>query len=110
MERGIKQWSARDPQKMAQTLSGAAVYYALQDAKRDILALHRLAMRVASLNPEAGEICKPWAAHAAIHAAKHLRVKCGSFAARRYAEKRGASALMYQIAEEFEEKRSRKCK
>lgn len=56
------------------------------------------------------EICKPWAAHAAIHAAKHLRVKCGSFAARRYAEKRGASALMYQIAEEFEERRSRKCK
>lgn len=56
------------------------------------------------------EICKPWAAHAAIHAAKHLRVKCGSFAARRYAEKRGASALMYQIAEEFEERRGRKCK
>lgn len=56
------------------------------------------------------EICKPWAAHAAIHAAKHLRVKCGPFAARRYAEKRGASALMYQIAEEFEERRSRKCK
>lgn len=54
------------------------------------------------------EICKPWAAHAAIHAAKHLRVKCGSFAARRYAEKRGASALMYQIAEEFEERRSKK--
>lgn len=56
------------------------------------------------------EICKPWAAHAAIHAAKHLRVKCGPFAARRYAEKRGASALMYQIAEEFEERRGRKCK
>lgn len=54
------------------------------------------------------EICKPWAAHAAIHAAKHLRVKCGSFAARRYAEKRGASALMYQIAEDFEERRSKK--
>ena len=49
-------------------------------------------------------------AYAAVHAAKHLRVKCGSFAARRYAEKRGASALMYQIDEEFEEKRSRKCK
>ena len=47
---------------------------------------------------------------AAIHAAKHLRVKCGSFAARRYAEKRGASALMCQIAEEFEERRSHKCK
>ena len=56
------------------------------------------------------ESCKPWAALAAVHAAKHLRVKCGSFAARRYAEKRGASALMYQIAEEFEERRSRKCK
>lgn len=65
------------------------------------------------------EICKvraaPYrpdrqAALAAVHAAKHLRVKCGPFAARRYAEKRGASALMYQIAEEFEERRSRKCK
>jgi hypothetical protein len=56
------------------------------------------------------EICKPWASLAAVHAAKHLRVKCGPFAARRYAEKRGASALMYQIAEEFEERRSRKCK
>ena len=63
------------------------------------------------------EICRFWAyrpdrqaALAAIHAAKHLRVKCGSFAARRYAEKRGASVLMYQIAEEFEERRSRKCK
>lgn len=63
------------------------------------------------------EICRFWAyrpdrqaALAAVHAAKHLRVKCGPFAARRYAEKRGASALMYQIAEEFEEKRSRKCK
>lgn len=49
-------------------------------------------------------------AYAAVHAAKHLRVKCGPFAARRYAEKRGASALMYQIAEDFEERRSRKCK
>lgn len=56
MERSIKQWSACDPQKMAQTLSGAAIFYALLDAKRDILALHHLAMRVASLNPEAGEI------------------------------------------------------
>lgn len=58
------------------------------------------------------EICRPerQAALAAAHAAKHLRVKCGPFAARRYAEKRGASALMYQIAEEFEERRSRKCK
>lgn len=56
MERSIKQWLACDAQKMAQTLSRAALFYALQDAKNDLIALHRLAMRVASLNPEAGEI------------------------------------------------------
>lgn len=56
MQRPIIQWVNCNPETMAFTLSPAALMYALQDARADIMALHSLAQRVANLNPDAGEI------------------------------------------------------
>lgn len=56
MKRKINQWVNCSPEVMAFTLSPAAIMYALQDARDDIMELHRLALRVANLNPDAGEI------------------------------------------------------
>jgi len=41
---------------MTYNQSPAAILYAFEDAKADILALYALAERVARLNPAAGEI------------------------------------------------------
>lgn len=56
MKRKIEQWRACDPRAMATQQSPAAIQFAFEDAKADILALHALAERVARLNPAAGEI------------------------------------------------------
>jgi len=56
MQRPIIQWVNCNPETMAFALSPAAIMYALQDARADIMALHSLAQRVAALNPDAGEI------------------------------------------------------
>lgn len=56
MKRTIAQWQGCDPQAMATRQSPQAIAFAFEDAKADILALHKLAERVARLNPDAGEI------------------------------------------------------
>ncbi len=56
MKRKIEQWRGCDPRAMATQQSPAAIQFAFEDAKADILALHVLAERVARLNPAAGEI------------------------------------------------------
>lgn len=56
MQRTITQWRAGQPAAMATQQSPAAITYALEDAKADILALYALVERVARLNPDAGEI------------------------------------------------------
>lgn len=56
LRRKIEQWRNGDPEAMATQQSRAAIFYAFQDARADILALYALAERVACLNPAAGEI------------------------------------------------------
>lgn len=56
MKRKINQWVNCSPEAMAFTLSPAAIMYAIQDARDDIMELHRLTLRVANLNPDAGDI------------------------------------------------------
>jgi len=56
MQRPLTQWRHCNPSVMAGVLSRAAIQYAIQDAKADILALAALVERVARLNPAAGEI------------------------------------------------------
>ena len=48
MKRTIQQWSNCSPEVMAKTLSEAALVFALQDAKSDILELHRKCQKAAS--------------------------------------------------------------
>ena len=55
LQRKIEQWRGCVPGAMA-CQSPAAILYAFEDAKADILALYALAERVARLNPAAGEI------------------------------------------------------
>ena len=56
MQRTIDQWRRCSPHAMTYNQSPAAILYAFEDAKADILALYALAERVARLNPAAGEI------------------------------------------------------
>ena len=56
LQRTIQQWRAGQPAAMATNQSRAAIQFAFEDAKADILALYALAERVARLNPAAGEI------------------------------------------------------
>lgn len=56
MKRAIEQWRGCAPAVMATQQSPAAIQFAFEDAKADILALYALAERVARLNPAAGEI------------------------------------------------------
>ena len=56
MNRSIDQWRNCNPDAMAYRQSPAAIFFAFQDARADILALYALAERVARLNPDAGEI------------------------------------------------------
>jgi hypothetical protein len=41
MQRKIEQWRSSDPEMMAHKQSRAAIYFALKDAKADILELYR---------------------------------------------------------------------
>lgn len=56
MQRSLEQWANCDPHAMATRQSPAAVQFAFEDAKHDIADLAALALRVARLNPDAGEI------------------------------------------------------
>lgn len=49
MKRSIEQWKHCDPRAMAYNQSEAAVMFALQDAKADILALHAENMRLRNI-------------------------------------------------------------
>lgn len=70
MQRTISQWEYCDPKAMAANMSESAVYYALSDAKADIIELHKkveylkkrhsyideLLELVLQLNPKSGEL------------------------------------------------------
>lgn len=67
MQRTIEQWAKCDPRRMATSMSKGAVYYALSDAKADIIELHgklskkdkltaELINMVLNLNPTSGEL------------------------------------------------------
>lgn len=56
MQRTIKQWRGCVPAAMATQQSPAAIQFAFEAARADILALYALAERVARLNPAAEEI------------------------------------------------------
>lgn len=49
MKRSIESWRGCDPKAMAQNQSEAAVMFALQDAKADILDLHAENMRLRNI-------------------------------------------------------------
>jgi len=49
MKRSIETWIGCDPKAMAYTQSAAAVMFALQDAKSDILELHAENMRLRNI-------------------------------------------------------------
>lgn len=45
MKRTLEQWELCDPKAMARDMSEAAIMYALEDAKADILELHKEMLR-----------------------------------------------------------------
>ena len=49
MKRDIKQWENCDPKLMASAQSEAAVFFAFQDAKADILELYRENLRLRNI-------------------------------------------------------------